>query len=86
MGLMHMEVDKVGAMVVNMEDDMVSDKAAARISRKCYFTILAKFHNHGRNSQSWQIFTIETFDQSGEEIWPYQQKHNKKNKDNDKYI
>ena len=35
MGLMHMEVDKVAAMVVNMEDDMVSDKAAAKISRKC---------------------------------------------------
>ena len=35
MGLMHMEVDKVAAVVVNMEDDMVSDKAAAKISRKC---------------------------------------------------
>ena len=34
MGVMHMQVDQVAAMVVNMEDDMVSDKAAARISRE----------------------------------------------------
>ena len=31
---MHMQADQVAAMVVNMEDDMVSDKAAARISRE----------------------------------------------------
>ena len=58
MGLMHMEVDKVAAVVVNMEDDMVSDKAAARISRKCYFTILAKFHNPGRFSQLRHLIRV----------------------------
>ena len=40
--------------------------------------------------QSLGLLTIETFDQSGEETWPDQQKHNDKDKykdnDNDKYI
>ena len=37
-----------------------------------------------------ELLTIETFDQSGEETWPDQQKDNHKDKnkdnDNDKYI
>ena len=35
MGVMHMDVDKVADMVVNMGVDMVSGRVAARISRKC---------------------------------------------------
>ena len=35
MGVMHMEVDKVADIAVNMEVDMVSGKVAARTCRKC---------------------------------------------------
>ena len=34
MGVMHMEVDKVADMMMDMEVDMVSGKVAARISTK----------------------------------------------------